>query len=188
MQRFARNATFSSLLFIAIAIQVFAQAPTGSVRGLVHDPSEAVISGARVVIINKGTRAERTTTSDSAGEYLFTALPPGEYEIKVEITGFKTQVTTVTLLVGENVRSDFELAIGETAETVVVTGDNSGLNTSDFKIAGVVDRRQIESLPLNGRNFLQLAMLEPGVNVEATAAPGTSANNFFRVSVAGANQ
>jgi hypothetical protein len=90
--------------------------------------------------------------------------------------------------VGENLSIDFNLEIGATSETVVVTSDTPTINTSDFKIDGVVNRQQIENLPLNGRNFLQLAMLEPGVSVVATSNPGTSPNNFFRVSIAGASQ
>ena len=187
MQRFTGYA-YCLLLFIAITVQAFSQAPTSSVRGIVSDPSKAIVSGAKVVITNKGTRVQRTTTSNSAGEYLFTALQPGEYEVKVEVRGFKSQVTVIMLQVGESLTSDFELSIGEASETVVITGDTPTINTTDFKIDGVVNRQQIESLPLNGRNFLQLALLEPGVGVEATASPGTSANNFFRVSVAGANQ
>ncbi|MCI0661426.1 MAG: TonB-dependent receptor plug domain-containing protein [Acidobacteria bacterium] len=103
-------------------------------------------------------------------------------------TGFKTQIKTLVLRVGDNLTSDFALEIGQASETVVITGDTPTISTTDYKISGVVNRKQIESLPLNGRNFLQLAMLEPGVNVEATAAPGTSPNNFFRVSIAGASQ
>ena len=98
--------------------------------------------------------------------------------MKVAANGFKSGLAQVTVQVGENVNIDFKLEIGATSETIVVTSDTPAVNTSDFKIDGVVNRQQIENLPLNGRNFLQLAMLEPGVSVDATASPGTSANNF----------
>src|SRR5262245_18360129 len=175
------------LLLLALAIPALAQAPTGSVRGVVKDPSDAVISGAKVVVSSKAG-IERTFSTKSDGEYQVGNLPPGEYEIKVAVTGFKAGLAPVTLRVGDNMTSDFALEIGQASETVVITGETPTISTTDFKISGVVNRQQIENLPLNGRNFLQLAMLEPGVSVDATASPGTSPNNFFRVSIAGASQ
>ena len=157
----------------------WAQAPTGSVRGAVKDQSDSVLSGARVTVVSKGTGAERHFTTKSDGQYQIGNLPPGEYEVKVAANGFKSGLAPVTVQVGENLSIDFNLEIGATSETVVVTSDTPTINTSDFKIDGVVNRQQIESLPLNGRNFLQLAMLEPGVSVVATSNPGTSPNNFF---------
>ena len=176
------------LLLFAMAFPALAQAPTGSVRGIVRDPSDAVLSGARITVTSKGSRAERTFNTKSDGEYQIGNLPPGEYEIRVMMAGFKAGLAAVTVEVGANITVDFKLEVGATSETVVVTGETPTINTTDFKIDGVVNRQQIENLPLNGRNFLQLAMLEPGVDVTATAAPGTSPNNFFRVSIAGASQ
>ncbi len=175
------------LLLLALAFPALAQAPTGSVRGVIRDQSDAVISGAKVTISSKAgvTRAFNTK---SDGEYQVGNLPPGEYEIRVAVTGFKAGLAPVTVQVGENVTIDFKLEVGQASETVVVSGETPAINTTDYKIDGVVNRLQIENLPLNGRNFLQLAMLEPGVSVDATSSPGTSANNFFRVSIAGANQ
>jgi len=83
---------------------------------------------------------------------------------------------------------DFDLEIGQTTETVVVSSETPAINTTDYKVDGVVNRKQIDNLPLNGRNFMQLAMLEPGVGVESIDNPGSSPNNFFRVSIAGASQ
>jgi hypothetical protein len=147
-----------------------------------------VVPNAVVTISNKATSAERKVTTNAAGEYLVPNLPPGEYEIKTTVSGFKTGQSEVVLQVGESVMVDFELQVGQQSETVVVTAETPAINTADFKIDGVVNRKQIENLPLNGRNFLQLAMLEPGVTVEAVDNPGTSPNNFFRVSIAGASQ
>jgi hypothetical protein len=176
------------LAVIALTAPSLAQAPTGGVRGAVKDQSDSVISGARVTVVSKGTGAERHFTTKSDGQYQIGNLPPGEYEVKVAANGFKSGLAPVTVQVGENLSIDFNLEIGATSETVVVNSDTPTINTSDFKIDGVVNRQQIENLPLNGRNFLQLAMLEPGVSVVATSNPGTSPNNFFRVSIAGASQ
>ena len=157
---------------------------TGSIRGIVSDPSKAIISGAKVTVTNKDTGAARVTQTNSAGEFQFSLLQPGDYEIKVTMQGFKSHVAPITLQVGESITSDFSMEVGGANETVVVTSETPVINTSDFKIDGVVNRKQIDNLPLNGRNFLQLALLEPGVSVESVDNPGTSPNNFFRVSIA----
>src|SRR5215470_8574296 len=184
---------FSHLLpllpvLIAIAVNAVAQAPTASIRGIVSDPSKAIISGATVIATNKATGSTRSANTNSVGEYQFSALPPGEYEVKVTMQGFKSELRPLTLRVGENITLDFSLDVGQANETIVVTGETPVLNTTDYKIDGVVNRKQIENLPLNGRNFLQLALLEPGVSVDSVDNPGTSPNNFFRVSIAGASQ
>lgn len=184
-----RHSPFRSLsLFLYLfALALSAAAQTATARGTIYDPSKAIITGVKVTIKNTDTGVERTTASNSAGEYLFTALLPGAYELKAEAAGFKRQLTTIKLQVGENITTDFEMEVGGAAETIVVTSEANAINTTDYKVDGVVNRIQIENLPLNGRNFLQLAMLEPGVTVESVANPGTSPNNFFRVSIAGAH-
>src|SRR5262249_60702770 len=153
--------------------------------GVVRDQSDAIISGAKVIVSGKAG-IERTFSTKSDGEYQVGNLPPGEYEVKVAVTGFKAGLAPVTVQVGENVTVDFKLEVGEASETVVVSSETPAINTTDYKIDGVVNRLQIENLPLNGRNFLQLAMLEPGVSVDATASPGPAPDHVFRVSVAGA--
>jgi Carboxypeptidase regulatory-like domain/TonB dependent receptor len=184
-------ASYAVSLFLSLCWLMFpagAQTATGSARGTVVDESKAIIPGARVTIANKEIGAERATVTNSAGEYQFPSLAPGEYEIRVAAKGFKTHLTVLTLQVGESYTGDVTMEIGAASETVVITGETPALNVSEYKVDGVVNRRQIENLPLNGRNFLQLAMLEPGVAVEAVDNPGTSPNNFFRVSIAGASQ
>jgi hypothetical protein len=176
------------IVVIAIAVSALAQTATGSIRGIVSDPSKAIISGAKVTVTNKDTGATRVTQTNSVGEFQFSLLQPGDYEIKVAMQGFKSHVAPITLQVGESITSDFTMEVGGANETVVVMGETPVINTSDFKIDGVVNRKQIDNLPLNGRNFLQLALLEPGVSVESVDNPGTSPNNFFRVSIAGASQ
>ncbi|MGE0127452.1 MAG: carboxypeptidase regulatory-like domain-containing protein [Blastocatellales bacterium] len=190
MRRSARTAIHapSLLLFLTIlVIPTIAQIPTGGVRGAVKDQTDAVVSGARITMINKDTGAERHFTTRADGEYQIVNLTPGEYEVKVTAGGFKTALSPVTVQVGENISLDFKLEVGAANETVVITSETAPINTTDFKIDGVVNRKQIENLPLNGRSFLQLAMLEPGVTVEAVDNPGTQPNNFFRVSIAGAS-
>src|SRR5262245_2124701 len=176
------------IVVVAIAVSAVAQSATGSIRGIVTDPSKAIISGAKVTIINKDTGAARVTQTNSAGEFQFSLLQPGDYEIKVMMQGFKSHIVPLTISAGESIASVCSVGVDGANETVVVTSESPFINTTDFKIDGVVNRKQIDNLPLNGRNFLQLALLEPGVSVESVDNPGTSPNNFFRVSIAGASQ
>ncbi len=176
------------LLLVMLACAAIAQVPTGGVRGVVTDPSKAVIVGAKITVTNTATGHDRAVTTNSSGEFQVGNLQPGEYEIIAVMSGFKTQITVATVLVGDNLTANFTLEVGRTSETVVITSETPTINTTDYKVDGVVTRQQIESLPLNGRNFLQLAILEPGVLVQSVGNPGTSPNNFFRVSIAGAGQ
>ncbi|MGH9847745.1 MAG: carboxypeptidase regulatory-like domain-containing protein [Blastocatellia bacterium] len=177
----------AAILFFVLAGSIFAQVPTGGIRGAVSDPSRAVMPNVTVTVRNKATGAERQIATNSDGQFQITNLPPGEYEVKAAARGFKTALSAVTVQVGENVTVDFELEIGAASETVVISGDASSIiNTTDYKIDGVVSRQQIENLPLNGRNFLQLSSLEPAVEVESVTSTGALPNNFFRVSIAGA--
>jgi hypothetical protein len=188
MRSFASYLLLFFLFTLAVAGVSSAQTPTGGVRGQVKDQSDAVVSGATVTARNKGTRAERAITTNSDGVYQIVNLPPGDYELKVAAQGFKTSLAPVTIQVGENVTLEFKLEVGGADETVVITSETPSINTTDYKVDGVVNRKQIDNLPLNGRNFLQLALLEPGVGVESVDNPGSSPNNFFRVSIAGASQ
>jgi hypothetical protein len=167
---------------------VMAQNPTGSIRGVVKDQQGAVILNATVTVANKATGAARTARPGSDGIYAVENLPAGDYEVKVEAEGFATQNIAVVVQVGSTTSGDANLRPGAKGEVIDVVADAPIIDKLNYKIDGVVGRKQIETLPLNGRNFLQLALLEPGVSVEAVDNPGTSPNNFFRVSVAGASQ
>ena len=176
-----------SLLFICLTLTVIAaaQVPTGALRGTVTDPSKAVISGAVVTIKQKETGVERSATTKSDGVFVISNLLPGEYEIKAAMQGFKTYVASVTIQVGNTSNTEISMDVGGQNETVVISGDSTSVvNTSDFKVDGVMTRQKIDSLPLNGRNYLALAGLEPGVRV-GTNNPG-DANSLVTVSVGGA--
>jgi hypothetical protein len=175
------------LLFLFTGfVTALAQVPTGAIRGTVADPTGAVIAGATVTAKNKNTGAERVVTTQADGQYQIGNLLPGEYELSVTMTGFKKHLSTITVEVGDTSTVNRSLEVGETSETVVVSGDATGLvNTNDFKVDGVITRQKIDSLPLNGRNFLTLAALEPGVRI-STGSPG-DANSLVNVSVGGAS-
>jgi hypothetical protein len=173
------------LVFVArMTPLVAAQEAVGSIRGTVTDQSGAVIQKANVTVTNKATRDTRRVNAGDDGIYQVANLLPGEYEVKIEAQGFATQVMTVTVLTGSTSTADAALRAGAVGEVVDVVAEAPIIDKQNYKIDGVITRQKIDALPLNGRNFLQLALLEPGVGVTA-GAPG-NANNLFNVSVGGA--
>jgi len=158
-----------SFVFVLGAfLLAFSQVPTGSVEGVVTDPQGGVVSGAKVTVIETATaRAINLVTSD-AGYYAARSLQPGTYSVKVEKEGFKTAtVEKVVLQVGQIARTDFELKVGSASETVQVDigATDIQVDTTRQTVDGVITARQITELPLNSRNFLDLASSQPGVSV-----------------------
>jgi hypothetical protein len=173
------------LLSLGCAALALAQAATGNIRGTVNDPQGAVLPNAAITIKHAETGLERRLSTNGEGLYTADNLPPGEYEVTAEVKGFQRTLQRVTVLTGGNHTADFALAVGGNNETVVVTSEAQQLNTTDYKVDGVVTRERIENLPLNGRNFLELAQMEPGVSVTTVANPQSSINSFTRVSIGG---
>src|SRR5215216_2346363 len=178
--------TVTMLALVAnMTFPVMAQNPTGSIRGTVTDPQGAVITNANITVIRKATGDTRKVTTGGDGIYAVENLLPGEYEVKIEAQGFATQVVTAEVRVGNTTSGDAALRVGTTGEIVDVTAEAPIINKQDYKIDGVITRQKVDALPLNGRNFLQLALLEPGVGVSANN-PGAQ-NNLFSVSIGGAS-
>lgn len=146
------------------AIETHAQQlATATLSGRVIDPAGAVIPGAQVTVTQKTTGFQRTTTTNDEGVYALTNLPPGEYELRIQASGFNVKVSQspVSLQVGQNVNLDATLEIG-VAEVVDLFDFVPLIDTNSSKIDSVIESREIENLPLNGRNFLELALLVPG--------------------------
>jgi hypothetical protein len=161
------------LLFLLTA-PVFAQRFTASIRGNVTDPSGAVIAGAKVTLKNEETGLTRTMTTNEAGNYSFVDLPVGSYQIEVTLAGFKSVVQTKIAISPADVREvNVRLATGEVTEAVSVEASSFAVKTVGAEIAGVVSGDQVRELPLNGRNFMQLTLLQPGV----TASEGLDTKN-----------
>src|SRR5262245_7846213 len=177
------------LLLLVCATVTLAQNATGSITGTVTDPNNEVIANATVTVTNKATGTARKGATRGAGTYSVENLFPGLYDVKVEGQGFVTQLQTLPVEVGNTTTCDFSMTVGRTNQSVDVTGASPIINTTDTTVGGVVNRDRVENLPLNGRSFLSVAALEPGVNI--TYAPDTAlrnANNFFQVSIDGASQ
>jgi len=177
----------ASALFCSIQPNcVLGQAPFGAIKGAITDPSGTIIGNATVVIRQSQTGKERRAEQQQDGLYRIEGLEPDEYEMEVACPGFGTATYRLTLRAGDYLTINVPLELGQLSQTVSVDGRVSGINSSEFSLNGSVGRFQIENLPLNGRNFLELARLEPAVSATSVANPGAFGNNYQRVSVAGA--
>ncbi|MGC2332091.1 MAG: TonB-dependent receptor, partial [Candidatus Acidiferrales bacterium] len=175
-------------LFIVGASLAFAQLPTGAILGTVDDSSGASVPGAALTVRNVDTNQTRTTVSDSSGSYRFPALPVGNYEIRVEKQGFKAAIRTgVTLVVAQQAVINFALEVGAVSQQVVVVGGAPLVDTTSSSLSESVSPEQVTNLPLNGRNYVQLALLQPGVTeFKLHPSSGSGANlgttgTFFSV-------
>lgn len=176
------------VLFVSLfASAALAQDPFGSIQGTITDPQGAVVPSATVTVRNLATNASRTAVTNNNGQYRVLQLQPGNYEVKASAASFKqTVLESVQVQVGQIASADVSLQIGGATETVVVTaGGEAQIERSDSTVSGVVGTRQIENLPLNGRNFLDLAQLQPGTEkVDGGSFDPTKAN-FTGVSIGG---
>src|SRR6202041_3379041 len=158
---------------------------TGSIVGTVTDPQGAVISGARVTITNKGTQQTITTNTTSAGTYASGALIPGDYVVRIEAQGFTSVDLPVVVQVNTTSSGNLQLAVGQSSQIVEVQGNEVAVNTEQATVQGVVTQDQIQNLPINGRNFLDLAQLEPGVQIQDGGNFDPTKNGFSSISFGG---
>ncbi|MBI4442480.1 MAG: TonB-dependent receptor [Acidobacteria bacterium] len=165
------------LLFVALAIAVatplVAQLSRATLSGTVTDTSGAIVPGATVIVQNVETNATvRSTITNSAGRYEALNLLPGQYEVRVELTGFRTAVRRgIQLAVEQSAVVDLIIQVGDVVEEVVVTSEAPLVETTTASVSNLVDNQQMRELPLNGRDLTQLALLGPGI------AAATNANN-----------
>jgi hypothetical protein len=159
---------FSAVLCFAAATSLRAQAFTATLSGRVVDPSGGVVVGAQVTIRNAATSLERNTTTGSEGSFVLTLLPPGEYALTVEATGFKKEVRSgISLQVGQQAHLEVVLSLGSPTEVVEVTEDVPLIQNQNAALGGVIDVQKLTGLPLNFRSFLSLAQLQPNVFLPA---------------------
>ena len=159
------------LLLTLLAVNTaHAQSPTGIIAGIVTDPEGAAVAGVRIIITNRSTAARRNLTTSEDGDYSALALAPGDYLIAAEATGFSSQERKATVEAGTTTTVNLHLQRGAISETVVVEIADSLMRRDDHQVSGLISRNQIENLPLNGRNLLELAKLEPGVQPPTRAS------------------
>jgi hypothetical protein len=173
-----------SLLVTCLSGSIWAQKDTGSIVGTVRDPSGAVVSRANVTITDLERGQTFTTTTSDAGEYVAGPLRVGRYTVTVEKGGFKKAVSeAVDLDVQQRIAVNVSLEIGRQNEQILVTGTAPLLETETSELGQVVDRKRVENLPLNGRNFAQLALLSTGT---APSEPGARDEGGYGFSANGA--
>jgi outer membrane receptor protein involved in Fe transport len=183
-----------SLLIVVLALAVSlagsraadAQNVGGSIQGIVSDATGAVLPGALVVIRNVGTGDAREVATDAEGRYIVPVLPPGDYEIRVALPGFQTvERRGITLLVGQVAVVNVALGVGR-EEQITVTGEAPRIQLTTGAVSGVVGQREINDLPLNGRSFQQLALLQPGVQAALAAGNDVVGGRTPKISINGA--
>ena len=156
------------LAVLSITHPLFAQTTvgTGSIVGTVSDPSGAVVSGAKVSITNVATGQLIKLSTNSSGSFNSGALVPGNYKTLVSAKGFSSAEVSLTVLVGNTATANVSLQIGQQDQIIDVPGSAVRVNTEQATVQGVLNAYQIDNLPVNGRNFLDLAQLEPGVQIQ----------------------
>jgi hypothetical protein len=152
------------LSLLALALSVYAQDPTATLEGRVTDPSGAVISGATVKYTRLDTGTSQTQLSSGAGTFSFSVLPAGSYEVRVEAANFAPWVESgIALSINQTARLSVRLQLAGSAEIVTVEGAAALVEMGSNTLGNVVSGRELVDLPLNGRNFTQLGLLQPGV-------------------------
>ncbi len=160
------------VLLLANAV-TFGQVITASLQGRVADTSGAVLPKATVIVTNTETGFSRTTTSDDGGQYKLTSLPVGSYKITAQASSFQAQTRVLTLAVGDLATLDFSLSPGTVEQQVTVTSEAPLVEPTRTSTDSVIEQQKIENLPVNGRQFIDFALLAPGVTVGDTTSGST---------------
>src|SRR5207249_873019 len=174
------NAGLALLLGVLLPAAATAQARlTGAdVQGTVRDESGAVGPGVTTPATNAATGLVRAAVTAGDGRYVIPALPPGTYRISAELQGFATATRqAVVLLLGQLATADFGLKVAGGHEEVTITGEGAVVDPSHTSVSTVVGQQQIESLPINGRNFISFSVITPGVTTDRTPQQGASATS-----------
>ena len=179
-----------SCLIVAVVLfctAALAQAPVGTISGVVRDQSGAVIAGATVSATSLADGGKRVVTSNEQGFFIIPTLLPGDYKLVIEVKGFRNyEVQRVGVEVGQTARVDANMTVGAEAVSIEVAGGEvATVDTQQATVGGVVNTRQIAELPLNGRNYLELARLEPGVEINEGRAFDPTKARYTGVSVGG---
>jgi hypothetical protein len=186
-----------AFLALLVSLPAYAQKITGTIRGTVTDPTGAIVAGAKVTVKNEDTGLTRSGATTSAGIYSFAELPVGSYRVEVEHPGFKQEVRSrVTLNVADTRAVDIQLATGDVTEVVNVEVAAVAVKTVGADVSGLVTGQEVRALPLNGRNFMQLTLLQPGVSgidglntidkglgsgSDISVSGGSTTNNYWMV-------
>jgi hypothetical protein len=187
MYRFKLFATFVFTFSLTISSEVAAQGTGATLAGTVIDGTKAALPGAAVTIRHLDTGTRRVVVTDTEGRFQAPALEPGTYDMTVELSGFQTVVREgLILTVGQHAVVNISMQVGQIGEKIVVTGATPLVETTRSGLSALVEERQIRDLPLNGRDFSQLTLLQPGIVVSVTTDRTLDRGMGTQVSVAGA--
>lgn len=176
----------SAVLLSVMIVPSVQAAPTGTILGTIRDANGSVVSGATITALHVETNLSRSAVTDSNGDYIIASLPVGAYKITATLQGFRQAVMPhVVLQVDQKARIDIKLEVGEIANQVTVTGMAPLVETEGSSVGQVVDNKKIVDLPLNGRDFTQLAALTPGVLTSQTTGQVGEQTGFTTVQAGG---
>lgn len=167
-----KSGVYGIILLLANGL-TFGQSITASLQGRVADNSGAVLPKATVTVTNTETGFSRTTTSDDSGQYRLASLPVGNYKIIAQASSFQSQTRALTLAVGDVATLDFSLSPGAVEQQVTVTSEAPLVEPTRTSTDSVIEQQKIENLPVNGRQFIDFALLAPGVTVGDTTSGST---------------
>ena len=175
--------------FLALAgpgSPLHAQATGGTLSGTVKDGTGGIVPGVTVVIVNTDTSLTRTVVTDPGGRYVASDLPPGPYTVKATMEGFTSVLRSgITMSVGRDAVADLQMSLGQLSDEITVVAEAKTVDTRTASTGGLISTAQIEGLPLNGRSFVELANLTPGVQLTQTGGQSTSTGLGAKLSVNG---
>ncbi len=171
----------------ALAPSAFGQASNtaGTIQGTVTDPSGAAVPNAKITLSQPSTGFTRTLTTTGTGYYSLGSLTPGDYKLHADAAGFSPIEQTLTVQVGVVTTGNLKLGVNGSVQQVEVAASAISVDTQQTQIAGVLSQEQIQALPVNGRNFLDLAQLQPGVQIQDGTNFDPTKNGFFSISFGG---
>lgn len=175
LKQFSPRLSYAVVLVVLVAATVpaVAQVVTASIQGRVYDVTGAAISGATLTVTNTATGLSRSTPATPTGDYQISLLPVGEYTVTAEKQGFQKAAKKIQLEIGANANLDFSLSPGPIREEVSVQDVGSVAEPTRTMVSSVIDEQKIENLPVNGRQFIDFALLAPGVKIGDTTSGGT---------------
>jgi hypothetical protein len=158
---------------------------TGTIQGTIADSSGAVVPNATITLTQPSTGLRKSLVSNGSGFYSAGSLVPGDYTVRVESGGFAVTEEKIAVTVGNVANGDIKLGLASSAQLVEVQANSVQVDTAQTTVQGVLDRQQIDALPLNGRNFLDLAQLQPGVQIQDGTSFDPTKNGFSSISFGG---
>ncbi|HLY18535.1 MAG TPA: TonB-dependent receptor [Bryobacteraceae bacterium] len=173
------------LILLLATVSLHAQSTRGSIGGQATDAAKKPVAGVTVTLVAEETNRKYTAVTGQDGGFLLTLLDPGAYRLQVNAPGFRSYVQELVLDVDQEIRADVPLSVG--GENITVTATRSPLRTDSAAVGGVIDTRQVQGLPLDGRNFYELSLLLPGV-VPAAEGSAASVRGSFAINVNGARE